>query len=239
MTTVTARHDAASTPPAVSRPVDQAHVPAAAPHCPEGQDCSSSGERQRFATDAAHRLRTPLAGLRTELEEAGLHPGETDLYDLVRRALRAVDRLEEAVAELRGIGETTGEGTCEQVDLGRLVRQEISRRPDRDRVRLALVPGVTAGVCPTELRQVFATLLDGAHSRSEGQVLVEVRRDGAAAVLTVTAGTPARTQAFTRLDTAGDGCHLGLSVAHAFARVHDGRLDIHGTASFTLRLPAR
>ncbi|WP_344056605.1 HAMP domain-containing sensor histidine kinase [Sphaerisporangium rubeum] len=219
--------------------MDQAHVLAAAPQPAEGQECAPSDERRRFATDAAHRLRTPLAGLRAELEEAELHPGETDLYDLVKRALRAVDRLEEAVAELRGIGETTSEGACEQVDLGRLVRQEISRRPDRDRVRLALVPGVTAGACPAELRQVFATLLDGARNRSEETVLVEVRRDGPAAVLTVTAGTsPARAQAFTRLDTAGDGCHLGLSVAHAFARVHDGRLEVHGTASFTLRLPA-
>ncbi|MEO3814476.1 HAMP domain-containing sensor histidine kinase [Sphaerisporangium sp. B11E5] len=236
MSTVTAWRET----PEASRAVRNTSDGAAPGRSEQGrQACTLDEERRQFASDAAHRLRTPLAGLRAELEEAGLHPGETDLYDLVKRTLRAVDRLEEAVAELGGIGEVSRADERERVDLGRLAREETARRPDRGMVRLALVPGVAADACHAELRRVFTVLLDGARDRSEGMVLVEVRRDGPAAVLMVTAGPPtAPARAFTRLDTAGGGGRLGLSVAHAFARVHDGRLDVHGTASFTLRLPA-
>ncbi|MFC6083825.1 sensor histidine kinase [Sphaerisporangium aureirubrum] len=209
----------------------------------ERQAHALAEERQRFASDASHRLRTPLAGLRAELEEARLHPEQTDLDDLVGRALRDVDRLESVVGELGRIagGGTPQAAEREHVDLALLAREEIARRPDRAVVRLALVPGITAHASRAELRQVFAAMLDCARTRCDGTVLVEVRRDGGDAVLTMTAGSPFVGDAariFTHLDTAGDGTDLGLSVARAIARVHDGSLHVHGAASFTLRLPA-
>lgn len=55
----------------------------------------------RLAGDAAHALRTPLAALRTELEEARLHPEHIDLDSLLARTLSAVDRLQRVIEELR------------------------------------------------------------------------------------------------------------------------------------------
>ncbi|MFG1710770.1 histidine kinase dimerization/phospho-acceptor domain-containing protein [Nonomuraea sp. M3C6] len=57
-------------------------------------------EQCRLGADAAHALRTPVAALRAELEEARLHPDTTDLDGLLSRTLRAVGRLQEVIEEL-------------------------------------------------------------------------------------------------------------------------------------------
>ncbi|MGI5289087.1 histidine kinase dimerization/phospho-acceptor domain-containing protein [Nonomuraea polychroma] len=62
---------------------------------------SALEEQCRLGADAAHALRTPVAALRAELEEAHLHPGHTDLDSLLSRTLSAVDRLQEVIEDLQ------------------------------------------------------------------------------------------------------------------------------------------
>ncbi|WP_187438359.1 histidine kinase dimerization/phospho-acceptor domain-containing protein [Actinomadura decatromicini] len=56
--------------------------------------------RRRFAGQAAHELRTPLAALRLELEEALIHRDTADPFAALTEMLRSVERLEHTVIAL-------------------------------------------------------------------------------------------------------------------------------------------
>lgn len=58
-------------------------------------------DRQRhFAAHAAHELRTPLAALRLQLEEAQSYRDDADLHAAIDDALSSTERLEKAVINL-------------------------------------------------------------------------------------------------------------------------------------------
>lgn len=65
-----------------------------------------SGEKQptepqrRFVSQAAHELRTPLAALRLELEEALTHSDAADPFAALQEALKSAERLETTVIAL-------------------------------------------------------------------------------------------------------------------------------------------
>ncbi|GII58815.1 hypothetical protein Pth03_72040 [Planotetraspora thailandica] len=212
--------------------------------------------RQRqFVADASHELRTPLAGLRTELEEAQMHPGETDLPELLDQALFDVDRLETIIADLLLLArvDSSGEAERTRVDLSDLVEAQVTRRLDRLPVRVTAEPGVHVTVVRSQVARVVANLLDNAQRHARRSVEVHVKRDGATAVLTVMddgPGIPAAErerifERFTRLDTARSRDHggtgLGLAIARDVALAHDGTITAcespSGGACFTLRLP--
>lgn len=221
-------------------------------------------ERQRrFTADASHELRTPLAGLRVQLEEARLHPGETDLTDLLGHALNDVDRLQAIITDLLSLART---GTApltalEPVDLAELVEAEVTRRiGDHHPTRLDLAPKVLASAVPIQICRVLNNLLDNAQRHAAHHITVEVRRTGDTgdtgdtAELSVTddgPGVPPAErehvfQPFTRLDSARSrdrgGTGLGLAIARAIARDHHGTLHVEDAfpngARFTLHLPA-
>ncbi|GAA4557568.1 sensor histidine kinase [Planotetraspora kaengkrachanensis] len=211
--------------------------------------------KRRFASDASHELRTAVAGLRTELEEARLHPDETDLGDLLARALGDVARLDAIITDLRVLaGMDAGpplKPRC--VDLAEMVRDEVARRTDRFDVRLRLETGVTVQAVPIRIGRLLTNLLDNAQRHARQLVEVRVGTDGDHAVLTVTddgdgvaEGERERIfQRFTRLTAARrldhTGTGLGLAIARDIAHAHIGSLHAEesetGGARFVLRLP--
>ncbi|MEU6719379.1 ATP-binding protein [Nonomuraea sp. NPDC046802] len=216
----------------------------------------SLDRQRRFTTDASHELRTPLAGLRAQLEEARLHPGETDLAELIEHALGDVDRLHAIITDLlllAGI-QAAPASAMERIDLAELAAMETSCRVgDRHPTRLDHHAGVLVDVVPSQICRVLHNLLDNAQRHAVHQVVVSVRHAEGTAELTVTDDGPGVPEAerehifqrFTRLDTARSRDHggtgLGLAIARDIVHAHHGTLHVEDVsprgARFVLRLP--
>ncbi|MFI5777877.1 sensor histidine kinase [Nocardia sp. NPDC051570] len=213
----------------------------------EARAQASERQLRGFVADAAHELRTPVAGIRA-VAEAVLHqPADTDPAErerlhllLVREAHRA-GRLVDDLLDMARIDAGLQLRT-EPVDLYELARTHLDRarmlHPDID-FRLDGDP-VTVTADPERLGQILVNLLDNAGQAmaedTERTITVHIGRAGDAAVLGVRdlgPGVPAadRERVFdrlVRLDPArarrSEGSGLGLAIARGIARAHGGDL---------------
>jgi two-component system, OmpR family, sensor kinase len=198
------------------------------------------GRSRRFLADAAHQLRTPVAGIRAA-SEALLHDPTTPdrdrlLAHLARESARTGRLLERLlrVAELdRG-----EQRVPSRFDLVRLVRDEVDRqRPLAPQLALGLTGPETLAVTADEdgLREALANLLDNARRHARSRVDLEVTEVGDTVVVRVgddgpglAPGTEAAVfERFVSLDDRG-GSGLGLPIARSIARAQGG--DVRWTA---------
>jgi signal transduction histidine kinase len=205
--------------------------------------------RQRqFASDASHELRTPIAGLRAELEEALMHPKDTDFKATAEKALQDTDRLQAIVTDLlllARLGSTAA--ARETIDLGSLAEGEAPKG-----VLVEVEPDVRVEGVRMQLVRLLNNLLDNADRYGGGEISVGVYREGYTAVMTVKdrgPGIPEEErerifERFTRLDAArsrgAGGTGLGLAIARDIALAHGGALTVEDApegACFVLRLP--
>jgi signal transduction histidine kinase len=213
----------------------------------------SALQQRQFASDASHELRTPIAGLRAQLESAQLYPDDTDLQALVRSALRDTTRLEAIIDDLLLLAKIGSRVDMERVDLSELVRQELAARTDKLPVQVKLSQDVAVKGVRVQLGRVLANLLDNAQRYADSEVWVIVTREGDQAVLAVEndgSDIPVEDrerifERFARLDAArsrdAGGTGLGLAIARDVAIAHRGEIrveDCPGCARFVLRLPA-
>ncbi|MGW0482022.1 HAMP domain-containing sensor histidine kinase [Nonomuraea sp. NPDC003214] len=215
----------------------------------------SALQQRQFASDASHELRTPIAGLRAQLESAELYPEETDVQALVKSCLRDTDRLEAIITDLlllARIGSRV-DVAKERTDLAELVRQELATRKDKIPVRAELEEGVAVQGVRLQLVRVLTNLLDNAQRHAESRVRVTVSRENGQAVLAVENDGAQIAEEdreriferFTRLDAArsrdAGGTGLGLAIARDVAMAHSGEIRVEDHpdgARFVLRLPA-
>ncbi|MDB4873160.1 MAG: histidine kinase [Gemmatimonadales bacterium] len=207
-----------------------------------------------LTSNAAHELRTPLAGLRVRLEEALLYPDDTDPQAAITDALRSVERLEAIVADLLLLEKLrTGQApSAELVDLTALVTAETARECHAHiSMHVVAESGVRVRGVAVLLPRLVCNLLDSAVRNARTTVEVTLCSHGGQAVLTVTAdgnGIPAADrervfECFSRPDTArnrsGGGTGLGLSLAKNIATIHGGSLVLQDGAGggFVLQLP--
>jgi signal transduction histidine kinase len=212
-------------------------------------------QQQRFTSDASHELRSPVAGLRAELEEAQLHPDCDDVQDVLDRALNNIGRLEAIINDLLLLSRADNAVPTERepVDLAKLVQNEVARRRDRLRVELRIVPEANVSTVRVQIIRVLTNLLDNAQRHANKMVQVEVTCDAQTAELSVSDDGEGIAEAdreriferFSRLDAARSrdcsGTGLGLAIAREIAQAHHGTLDAGnssiGGARFALRLP--
>lgn len=222
---------------------------------------------RRFLVDAAHELRTPIAGIQVAAEQLANNASADRGDDLAQGQYRRASLL---LSDARRAGRLVSD----MLDLSRIdaglpldARDvDLAAIADAEADRAAmLAPQLTitrtgaanlaVNADPTRLAQILSNLLDNArrYTPAGGAITVDVRRDDGAAAVTVTDSGPGiaddeRERVFERLvrldagrgrDHGGAG--LGLPIARALARAHGGELVCvphEGGAQFRLTLPA-
>ncbi|WP_344952625.1 HAMP domain-containing sensor histidine kinase [Actinomadura miaoliensis] len=213
-------------------------------------------ERQRaFTADVSHELRSPLTGLRAQLEDALEHPEDEQWPVVARAALDDADRLQRIVADLLLMARLEAGVQIERrpVDLGELAREELALRRGEVPIELSAEPGVVVLGSPDHLRRLLVNLLDNAEHYARSRVWVRVRApEPRAAELEVLDDGPGiapedRERVFLRFQRLGGtrrrehgGTGLGLPISRDIAIVHGGSLhvvDSEQGARLLLRLP--
>ncbi|HKV65029.1 MAG TPA: ATP-binding protein, partial [Rhodanobacteraceae bacterium] len=206
-------------------------------------------QQQRFIADAAHQLRTPLAGLRLQAERALADPRP----ETVREALTHVERLSAGTARAAGQllalarAQAPDEslGAAAPLDMAKLVRDEVAARvPDALGKGIDLgyrgpEHGITVVGDPVLLREMLGNLIDNAArygARTGAVITVELQpsaNDGCTmAVQDNGPGVapeliPRLGERFFRAVGNGhEGTGLGLAIVREIAERHGAELSI-------------
>jgi two-component system phosphate regulon sensor histidine kinase PhoR len=228
---------------------------------------SLSAERMRsdFIGNVSHELRTPLTAMKVMLDTVTLSDDDAEARELflpqIAAELERMIRLVEDLLELARSENGTIRLRRERFDLGDVASATVNtfaQRADGAGVELDLVAPEPVFVSADRgrLTQITLNLVDNAlrHTPEGGRIVVEVRREGAAALLAVRdngtgipfADLPRVFERFYVVDRSRSrehgGTGLGLAIAKHLAEAHGGSLSAasvygHG-ATFTLRIPA-
>ncbi|OBB91075.1 cell wall metabolism sensor histidine kinase WalK, partial [Mycobacterium sp. 852002-40037_SCH5390672] len=217
---------------------------------------------RRFLVDAAHELRTPIAGMQVAAEQ--LAHGASEHHDdgQYRRAsllLSDARRAGRLVSDMLDLSRIDAGLALERDDVD--VAAVLDREADRAAMLAPQVSVSRTGLTTlnlnadaTRVSQIVSNLLDNArrYTPAGGAITVDLRaRDGLAEVVITDTGPgipdDQRDNIFERLvrldsgrarDHGGAG--LGLAIARALARAHGGELACvphEGGAQFRLTLP--
>jgi signal transduction histidine kinase len=202
----------------------------------------------RFAAEAAHELRTPLARISSIAQTARDLPDQAARDEAFARiAAMAVDAsgtISDLLALVRE--ERVAPKLSEPVDLGPLVRGAVdAARGDGLAHDVEVVEGCWVEGDERRLRRLAENLLENANRHAQSAVRVRVAPDGARGALRVAAagpGAPAgmRERIFERFVRADDderGSGLGLAICRAIARAHGGDVVLEDRNRFVARLP--
>lgn len=210
--------------------------------------------QRRFASDASHDLRSPVTAMRAQVEEALLHPEDTDWTAIALAQLESLERLEALIGDLLMLArlDAGAPGRHEVLDLSALVTAELEHRSRQVQVIRHLQPGVRVNGDRLRLARLLTNLMDNAERHANRQITVTVAEREGQAVLEVLddgAGVPPDKrevifQRFVRLDAArsrdAGGTGLGLPIAREIAEEHGGSLRVEDSpvgARFVTRLP--
>ena len=203
--------------------------------------------QKRFIADAAHQMKTPLAGMRMQSELAlrQLDPDEIhrSLEQLAKSSESATRLVNQLLALARAENQPHAGLAFEEIDLATLARgvvQDWVQASFAQRIDLgyeAQDDDVTIAGNTLMLRELLSNLIDNAlrYTPAGGSVTVRVRRDGDYALLEVEDTGPGiapheRAHVFERfyriLGSSASGSGLGLAIVREIAQQHGAEVDI-------------
>ena len=205
----------------------------------------ASTMQQRFVANAAHQLRTPLAGLQMHLELLLRHDLAADVRDEIDRLRGASVRASRLATQLLALARAEP-GQVHRRPLQRLDLRQVAGEAARDWAPRAVAldrdlgfqldPAMILGDA-TLLPEIVNNLVDNAlrYTPRGGTITVRTGYDGGRPYLAVEdngPGIPERERGnvlerFYRLpDVPGDGSGLGLSIVKEAAERHGGAIEI-------------
>lgn len=214
----------------------------------------------RFIADAAHQLRTPLAGLSLHVDRALADPRpETQQHALVhiqRLSHRAARTTSQLLSLARAQASPDDNERCEQLDLTRLIPETVSLR-----VHDALVAGVDLGYQEPATKQTLCIIGDAANVQdlldnlidnsvryggrgSTVTVALHARADGGASLSVEDDGPgvepellPRLSERFFRAAANGEeGSGLGLAIVQRIAERHHAEVTYRSGEERGLRI---
>lgn len=198
---------------------------------------------RRFTADAAHELRTPLAGIRTHAQVAlaAAEEGERrQALDGVVQGTARATHLVEQLLELARLDATPAMGPVDVAAVAAQTVAAISGQASARKIDLGLIEAdataVVTGNAPL-IAVLLRNLIDNAvrYGRPGGRVDVSVLRRPDAVELRVEDDGPGiasdqRAQVFARfhrgLGTGAEGSGLGLSIVARIAELHHARIEL-------------
>ena len=209
---------------------------------------AASVRQRAFVADAAHELRSPLAGMRAVVEVAAAHPAAFAAGELVEELTPQVLRMGQLVDDLLVLARV-GSGLRHPVvlDLAAVAAEVVDELAALGAVQVRVDGAGTGYGDRPAIGRVLRNLLENAerHARSAVTVLV---RDGGFDVVDDGAGIPAADrdrvfERFVRLDDArqrdSGGSGLGLAIARELAREAGGDVTLGDAPAGGLRASVR
>ncbi len=202
--------------------------------------------QHRFISAAAHQLKTPLTGLKTQTELALQEKDCVLLHDYLQRIASGVDRASHLTYQLLQLARAEASRDREQkkepIDLDDLAREVAAHCVPRALARNIDLGFESSGSellisgIPLLLREMLDNLVDNAikytsvgghvtvRVSAQPQCILEVEDDG----LGIAKEDRARIfERFYRvLDTQAEGSGLGLAIVREIAELHDARITV-------------
>jgi signal transduction histidine kinase len=225
------------------------------------EDVSANHRQERvmreFLRNAAHQLRTPLAGITAAVEtlQSGAKDNPEDRDRFLAHVERHADRLTRLARGLLTLARAqVGEDApIDFVELGPLVEALVAEAELREGVdlRVDCEPGLATLASPDLLHEALAALVENAlaHTR-EGEVRIAAARLNGRVALTVTDTGPGILpefvdrvfEPFYRGTPSGEGYGLGLAIAAQAVHAMGGEIEVSSVvgsgSAFTVKLPS-
>lgn len=182
---------------------------------------------QRFTADAAHELRTPLAGLRLQLELAQTSERPEIRAKSLSRALQAVDRNSHLVGQLLQLARLDDARALSKVavSLAQLVHDVIDALDTDKNIALDVVRDVQVEVSPALIQTLLRNLIDNAVRYGGQHICVRVdapyctvQDNGAGMSDDVQKRLGERF--YRPVTQQAEGAGLGYSIVHRIAALH-------------------
>jgi two-component system, OmpR family, sensor histidine kinase TctE len=208
-------------------------------------------QEKRFLDDAAHQLRTPLAGLISQVELAQQEAKEPTLVDRLSKVHTGAQRSAHLVHQLLTLARSENHAHREPLDLAALAREVAREWTPR-----ALAADMDLGFegeqslmvkgDALQLREALSNLIDNAlrYTPRGSAITLRVERTSAGASLAVEDNGPGLEPAemaqvfrrFWRGSQQPGGCGLGLSIVREIARRHGGEAAVQAMEPHGLRV---